>query len=185
MKVKSATLLLLSVVLVFTAPAVVTKHFSFQPCQTRSIGGSSAIVPVAKPVADAVQRGRAQQRQKQLTIIGKVTLVASGELITVTPTGGQASIVRLSGLSAPQGTEPGAASAHASLNGLIKDKKVTVKYFLKDKSGLVPGEVWLGKVNVNKSMVVSGLARATDKTYEDDERQARLAKRGIWAEAGK
>ena len=161
----------------------VTRHFSFQPREAVVGGGASVILPVPKKIADAYDRGRQQQKEKRLSIIGKVTMVADGDTITVTPTGGSKSIVRLSGVAAPKGTESGAAEALNSLSGLIKDKKVTVRYLAKDKSGMVPGVVWLGKVNVNKSMVVSGLVKATDKEYEDDQRQAKMAKRGIWAEA--
>ena len=161
----------------------VTKHFSFQPRQTTGFGGASVVVPMPKKISDAYDRGKEKQKEKELSIIGKVTMVADGDMITVQPTGGSKSIVKLSGIAAPKGQEPCAAVAFESLRKLIKDKKVTVKYKAKDKNGMIQGVVWLGKVNVNKSMVVSGFAKSTDKEYDDDQRQAKLAKRGIWSDA--
>lgn len=161
----------------------VTKHFSFCPRQTTGIGGASVVVPVPKKISDAYDRGKEKQKEKELSIIGKVTTVADGDMITVQPTGGSKSIVRLRGISAPKGQESGAVTALNSLSKLIKDKKVTVKYKTKDAAGMVNGIVWFGKVNVNKSMVISGFAKATDKEFEDDQRQAKLAKRGIWSDA--
>lgn len=161
----------------------VTRHFSFRPREAVIGGGASVVLPVPKKVSDAYDRMVEKRKEKELSIVGKVTMVADGDTVTVTPTGGSPSIVRLSGVTAPKGAEAGAAEALKSLSGLVKGKKVTVKYLAKDRSGMIPGVVWLGKVNVNKSMVVSGLAKSSDKSYEDDQRKARLAKRGIWAEA--
>ena len=161
----------------------ITRHYSFQPRETVGFGGASAVVPVPKKVSDAYDRAKEQQKKKQLSLIGKVVMVADGDMITVQPTGGSKTIVHLAGIAAPKGAEPGAATALNQLSGLIRDKKVTVRYSEKDRAGMVSGVVWFGKVNVNKSMVVSGFAKATDREYEDDQRQARLAKRGIWADA--
>ena len=175
--------------LIFAVTAVValsasaiTRHYSFQPRETVGFGGASAVVPVPKKVSDAYDRAKEKQRKKQLSIIGKVVMVADGDMITVQPTGGSKTIVHLAGTAAPKGAEPGAVTALNQLSGLIKDKKVTVKYSEKDRSGMVNGVVWFGKVNVNKSMVISGFAKATDKEYEDDQRQAKSAKRGIWSD---
>lgn len=160
-----------------------TRHYSFSPREAGFGGTTSVIVPVPKKVADAYDRGRDRRQLKELSLIGKVTAVTDGDTITVKPTGGSPSIVKLAGLTAPKGEEAGSVQSLASLSALIKDKKVTVKYRVRDRAGIVSGVVWLGKVNVNKSMVVSGFARAADTEYEDDQRQARFAKRGIWAVA--
>lgn len=172
----------LAVVLAAQSAFALTRHYSFQPRETVGFGGASAVVPVPKKISDAYDRGKAQQKKKQLSIIGKVVLVADGDMITVQPTGGSKTIVHLAGTAAPKGAEPGAVTALNQLSQLIKDKKVTVKYSEKDRAGMVQGVVWLGKVNVNKSMVVSGFSKSTDKEYEDDERQAKLAKRGVWSD---
>lgn len=177
-------LVIVSSVAVLAAQSVfaLTRHYSFQPRETVGFGGASAVVPVPKKISDAYDRAKAQQKKKQLSIIGKVVLVADGDMITVQPTGGSKTIVHLAGTAAPKGTEPGAVTALNQLSQLIKDKKVTVKYSEKDRAGMVQGVVWFGKVNVNKSMVISGFAKSTDKEYEEDERQAKLAKRGIWSD---
>ena len=177
-------LVIVSSVVVLAAQSVfaLTRHYSFQPRETVGFGGASAVIPVPKKVSDAYDRAKEKQKKKQLSIIGKVVLVADGDMITVQPTGGSKTIVHLAGTAAPKGAEPGAVTALNQLSGLIKDKKVTVKYTEKDRAGMVNGVVWFGKVNVNKSMVISGFAKATDNEYEDDQRQARLAKRGIWSD---
>lgn len=178
-------LVIVSSVVVLAAQSVfaLTRHYSFQPRETVGFGGASAVVPVPKKISDAYDRAKAQQKKKkQLSIIGKVVLVADGDMITVQPTGGSKTIVHLAGTAAPKGAEPGAVTALNQLSQLIKDKKVTVKYSEKDRAGMVQGVVWFGKVNVNKSMVISGFAKSTDKEYEEDERQAKLAKRGIWSD---
>lgn len=185
MKSRATVALALGLLVAGSSYAVVTKHFSFQPREGVIGGGASVVVPVPKPVSDAYDRGREQQRQKkrELSIIGRVTKVVDAGTIEVTPNGGSKRTVYLAKVNAPKGSEACAATAKSELEKLLKDKKVTVKYTMKDQLGNVMGVVWLGKVNVNLSLVRSGFAKSADSEYDDAQRQAKLSKLGVWADA--
>ena len=127
----------------------------------------------------------ARAGQKTLAIVGKVTRVSDGDTIWV-HTGLLRHKVRLNRIDAPESNQPYGKESAAHLKSLIFGKEVRVEYEATDRYGRILGIVFLGETDINLQMVHDGYAwhySHFDKSpsYAAAEREARSARRGLWA----
>jgi endonuclease YncB( thermonuclease family) len=104
-------------------------------------------------------------------------------------------VVRLAGLAAPQGDDPGADEAAGALSRLAMGRQVQLYYggARRDPSGRALAQVRIvGGGWVQGSMLRTGEAevrtfadnRAMARAMLDDEARARIARRGLWRPGG-
>lgn len=109
-------------------------------------------------------------------------------------------VIRLMGVQAPKrGVSCRAADGHAydcgnqaaaALGRLVRGLDVACRLDGRDPHGLPQGECDAGGTAVNRAIVASGWARATQDddqrgdSLAEEERQARAAMRGVWSGAG-
>ena len=134
----------------------------------------------------AARSASAKTEQNAQSIVGKVTRVSDGDTIWVNDRHGRHK-VRLNRIDAPESNQPFGDESTAHLRSLIGDKDVRIEYKSTDRYGRILGIVFLGETDINLLMVRDGFAwhyRHFDKTpsYSSAENEARVAKRGIWAE---
>ena len=119
-------------------------------------------------------------------IVGKVTRVSDGDTVWVTDSAGKHKI-RLNRIDAPESDQPFGKESTAHLKSLIGGRVVRVEYAGTDQYGRILGIIFFGETDINLQMVRDGCAwhySHFDKTpaYAAAEREARAAKRGLWAE---
>ena len=119
-------------------------------------------------------------------IEGKVVAVTDGDTITVLA-GKEQVKVRLDGIDAPERRQAFGTVAREKLAELVFEKPVKVITKGKDRYGRTIGTVIAGERSVNLEMVRAGLAwhyveYSKDAELARSEREARAAKRGLWAD---
>ena len=176
--------------------AVIRIHRSFRPREVGfgGVNGNFGVIrPVDGRIADAVDRKRAAESEREFSLVGKVTSVRSASEVVVTPNGGRRHDVRLERISVP--TDDGEASSAAeALKGLILGKTVTVSYLKSASVGdTIVGTLRLkhgGKafVDINLTLIKNGYVRyqgtaetERGRVYAAAESDARANRRGIWA----
>ena len=117
---------------------------------------------------------------------GKVVSVTDGDTITVLVDREQVK-VRLDGIDAPERRQAFGNAAREKLAALVFDQNVKVITKGKDRYGRTIGTVIAGERSVNLQMVEAGLAwhyleYSKDPELARAEREARAAKRGLWAD---
>jgi endonuclease YncB( thermonuclease family) len=120
----------------------------------------------------------------QLT--GRVVGVSDGDTLTLVTSARTQVKVRLDQIDAPESGQPWGARSKQALSGLVHAKTVRVKVSGQDRYGRSIGTVRAGEVDVNERMVREGAAWAyrdylKDKRLLTVERDARTARRGLWA----
>jgi len=123
------------------------------------------------------------------SIYGKVTEVASANLLTLDYGTGQYSI-RVAGIDAPK-EGPFATEAKQFVANLVLGKNVRLRFLGRTPNGEMLGRLdtddpVIGIREVAVELVRAGLARAQigfDQELTNAENEAREAKRGIWAPA--
>lgn len=120
-------------------------------------------------------------------LTGKVVAVADGDTLTLVDAHNVQQKVRLHGIDAPERRQPFGTKAGDRLAELTKGKAATVHVVGRDKYGRTLGRIEVEGQDVNRAMVAAGLAWHYTR-YSDDaglaaaERDARAARRGLWAE---
>jgi micrococcal nuclease len=123
--------------------------------------------------------------------------VLSGDMIRAAGHGTEIT-VRLAGIDAPELcsqdddlAQPFSAEARDYLEKLTLRKTVSLKSYGEIRYGIYWGEIFLGPKNINLEMLRSGYAETSREDspkrfnlapYFQIEKQARAAKRGIWAQ---
>ncbi len=97
--------------------------------------------------------------------------------------------VRLAGIDAPETGQPFGTKARDGLADLVKGKTVAVQVTDRDKYSRTVARIEVEGQDVNKAMVAAELAWHYvrfdhDATLAEAEREARAARRGLWADAG-
>lgn len=119
---------------------------------------------------------------------GRVTEVKSGAVVTV-ETDAARYDVKIIGIVLPSQEGRLASRARERVSTLVLGKLIRVRYFRRDRDGTMLGQIYVGQpgVDVGIELLRAGLVR---KQPEFDfpkgelaaaERQARRAKRGLWA----
>lgn len=124
------------------------------------------------------------------TFSGKVVGVSDGDSITVMRDGKRTKI-RLHGIDCPESTQAFGRNARkfASDYSFGKVVRIESRSTGTDRYGRLIGEVYTTeKVSLNRALVKAGLAwwywkyAPTDRVLETLEKEARAAKRGLWAD---
>jgi micrococcal nuclease len=118
--------------------------------------------------------------------VGKVVGVSDGDTITVLVDKKPIKI-RLEGIDAPEAKQSFGNRSKQALSDLVFGKEVRVKKTGEDRYGRSLGFVSRDGIEINAKMIQDGWARRykkynQDSKFADLERQARAAKRGLWAE---
>ena len=179
--------------LVFQAGAATTIHRSFRNRDTGYVNGAAPgfSAPSAnsqKRQASSVPktvRGKAPNKLE-----GRLGQVVDGGLVSIVDGSGNTHAVSLRHIDAPAADQPFGPEAAKFLGDLLRGKEIEVLWTKKDAAGAISGDVYyrhekFGMVDANMTMVKNGAAwqayRDTDKTYSAAEKEARAAKRGLWA----
>jgi micrococcal nuclease len=119
--------------------------------------------------------------------IGQVIGVTDGDTLTILR-GGRPAVVRLRGIDAPERGQPYATRAQQYLAGLAFGQVVTVDSDERDRYGRLVAEVRLpdGR-SLSQELVRAGYAwwfrrYSSDPTLARPEAEARIARRGLWAD---
>ena len=121
----------------------------------------------------------------QLT--GTVVRITDGDTFTLLTEEKQQVKVRLNGIDCPEAKQDFGQRARQYLSELIFQKDVVISETSKDRYGRTLGTVHVGNINVNETMVSSGMAWHY-KQYSKDERlgalenEARDNKKGLWSQ---
>jgi endonuclease YncB( thermonuclease family) len=102
-------------------------------------------------------------------------------------TDGRTVEVRLQGVDCPEGGQPYGDTARAFTREFLKGRALTVVLLGLDDYGRTLARVSAGGRDLAQELVRAGLAwhakrYSSDKTLADAEREARRAKRGLWAD---
>lgn len=128
------------------------------------------------------------------TIEGRVVAVADGNTVTVMDGTNTQHKIRLAGIDTPEKSQPYGQRSKQSLSDLVFDKAVVVETDKVDKYRRAVGKVLVGGTDANLEQVARGMAwhykayereqSANDRRlYDLAEKEARAAKRGLWADA--
>lgn len=117
----------------------------------------------------------------------RVTRVFDGDTVWVKPLqGGRYRKLRLAGLDAPEICQAGGTASRDALAGRILERRVTVRELRRDDFGRALVRLSIGGDDVGAWLVHSGHAwsyrwRRDDGPFADEEAQARLLRRGLFA----
>jgi micrococcal nuclease len=121
----------------------------------------------------------------QLT--GKVIGVSDGDTIKILVNKKQVT-VRLEGIDAPEAKQSFGTKSKQALSDMIFGREVTITDTSDDRYGRTLGTVMLGSTNINAKMIEDGWAWHYEKYNKDKrmaelEKEAKAAKRGLWADS--
>lgn len=128
------------------------------------------------------------------TISGKVVSIADGDTLTVLDDARSERKVRLNGIDAPELGQAFGQVSKRNLGALVFGKLVRVEWRKIDRYGRLVGSVYVGETDANLEQLRAGMAwyfvkyesdvpAANRKPYAEAERDARTARRGLWADA--
>lgn len=127
------------------------------------------------------------------TLEGVVVGVSDGDTVTVLDSDQQQHKIRLSGIDAPEKSQPFGAASKQSLSELLFNKSVVVVWDKHDRYGRTVGKIIVGGQDINLQQIRRGMAwhykayaheqPVEDReSYDEAERQARAGLRGLWRE---
>ena len=128
------------------------------------------------------------------TITGQVVGVSDGDTVTVLDGNKMTHKIRLSGIDAPEKTQPFGNRSKQSLSEMVFAKTVTVETDKKDRYGREVGKILVGSIDANLHQVQLGMAwhyKAYEheqspndrKLYDAAENEARAGRRGLWVDS--
>ena len=126
-------------------------------------------------------------------IQGQVVGVVDGDTITVLDATRSQHRIRLQGIDAPESHQAFGARSKQQLSDLVFAKEVSVEWEKRDRYGRVLGKVLAGGRDACLAQVRAGMAwhykyyqeeqsPEDRRLYAEAEREARAARRGLWAE---
>ena len=137
-------------------------------------------------------------------ITGRVVDVTDGDIITVLDASKKQHKIRLSGIDAPELKQPFGTQSKKNLSDLVNNRQVTIAWDKRDNFKRIVGKVFfrpelcvspacLEKTDANYQQIAEGMAWHDKRTeaeqspedrarYAAAEKQARAAKRGLWAD---
>ena len=138
-------------------------------------------------------------------VTGRVVSVTDGDTITVLDASNKQHQIRLAGIDAPALKQAYGAQSTKNLSDLVYNRPVTVVWEKRDRNKRIVGKVMftptlcaspacLEKTDANYQQIAAGMAwhdtqyapeqsRDDRERYAAAEKQARTAKRGLWADA--
>lgn len=125
---------------------------------------------------------------------GVVVGVSDGDTITVLDAGKQQYKIRLSGIDAPEKSQPYGESSKESLSEMVFGKTVSITWDKQDRYGRTVGKINLGGQDINLEQVRRGMAWhykayiheqpfEDQKNYGEAETAARVSRRGLWRDS--
>lgn len=128
------------------------------------------------------------------TFSGTVVGITDGDTVTVLDAANRQHKVRLSGIDAPEKSQPYGNASRQHLARLVFDQDVTVVSYKTDRYGRTVGKVLMDGTDANLEQIRAGLAwhykqyereqEAADReAYATEEEEARLARRGLWRQS--
>jgi endonuclease YncB( thermonuclease family) len=120
-------------------------------------------------------------------LTGRVVRVADGDTISVLDRNNTQYKIRLHGIDTPEREQAHGRAAWDALSDLVAGRNVGVVVLGRDSYGRLDGIVFLDQTNINLAMVAAGHAwwyrhyAPDDRLLEATEREAREARRGLWA----
>jgi len=123
--------------------------------------------------------------QADTNVTGKVVKVADGDTLTLRIKSKQLKI-RLAEIDTPEKAQAHGMRARKALVDKVMDKIITVRITTTDRYHRSIGHIYLNNRHINAEMIKEGHAWVYRRYSNDDslvalEKQARLAKRGLWA----
>lgn len=125
---------------------------------------------------------------KAVGVDGRVVGVYDGDTITVLTPAKEQLKVRLYGVDAPELKQPFGSRAKEELSSLVFGREVRLQVSQRDRYGRIVARVYVGDTEVNVLMVQRGYAwwyrdyAKRAKELETAEREAKAARRGLWAD---
>jgi endonuclease YncB( thermonuclease family) len=115
----------------------------------------------------------------------RVVRVVDGDTIVVAHSGRREKI-RLAQIDAPESNQPHGDAATRALSALVLQREVRIVPVASDRYGRLVAEVYQGDTHVNPTLVQQGHSwvyhrYAVDASLNEQERNARDARRGLWA----
>jgi endonuclease YncB( thermonuclease family) len=124
----------------------------------------------------------------EATPVWKVVSVHDGDTLTALDASNVQHKVRLNGIDAPEIGQPFGTVSRDGLRALVLRKSVMIHGQERDRVGRVLARLEIEGQDVNRQMVADGLAwhfkrYSDDTTLAEAEREARGARRGLWADS--
>lgn len=127
------------------------------------------------------------------SLVGRVVGVTDGDTVTLLVDGRVQHKIRLSGIDAPERAQPYGKQAKQRLSSLVYGKTVTALGTKQDRYSRLIAKILVNSQDANLEMVASGYSwhykkyqseqTPTDAVaYAQAERDARAARRGLWAD---
>lgn len=127
------------------------------------------------------------------TLEGVVVGVSDGDTVTVLDSDKQQHKIRLSGIDAPEKSQPFGEASKQSLSEMLFKKSVMVVWDKHDRYGRTVGKIFVGGQDVNLQQIRRGMAwhykayaheqpPEDRESYDEAERLARAGQRGLWRE---
>lgn len=125
------------------------------------------------------------------TLAGKVVRITDGDTVVVLDSSNTQYKIRLSGIDAPERSQPFGQRSKEALSALVAGQQVEVDWDKRDRYGRIVGKVIAQGRDVNLSQVRSGMAwwyrkyadeqsLVDQELYEEAETKARKGKVGLW-----
>lgn len=120
------------------------------------------------------------------TLTGRVVGIADGDTVTLLTPKKEQVRVRLAQIDAPESKQDFGSRSKQELSGMVYGRDVTVVVETTDRYGRKVGTIMVDGIDANLEQVRRGMAwvytyYAKDPAYFAAERDARAAKRGLWA----
>jgi endonuclease YncB( thermonuclease family) len=136
----------------------------------------------------------AQLPARAAEVTGRVVGVIDGDTIDVLTSKLETLRVRMSGIDAPELGQAFGRNAKAALSGLAFTRQVTIEWHKRDRYGRLVGKVTVEGRDIALEMLTLGMAwhyarfeseqpAADRRGYADAQTRARVARRGLWADA--
>ncbi len=148
--------------------------------------GFWGLLNLAMPISAAAQTSPCRH---DATTVAAVAAVRDGRTVTLD----DGREIRLAGIAVPEADEPGAETARGALDGLLAARRVVFAGATTDRYGrnVAYGYADSDGPSLQEAMLAAGYARRAGRPVAQDcnaaltaaERNARLARRGLWAEA--
>jgi endonuclease YncB( thermonuclease family) len=125
---------------------------------------------------------------------GRVVGVIDGDTLDILTTGFETLRVRLSGIDAPELGQAFGRNAKAALSGLAFARSVAIAWRKRDRYDRLVAKVTLDRRDIALEMLALGMAwhdtrfepeqpSADPREYGEAQSRARVARRGLWADA--
>jgi endonuclease YncB( thermonuclease family) len=157
------------------------------PAPGRAPARSSSPAPRPRSPLDDVATLRPDEPARDPAPSWRVVSVHDGDTLTALDAGNVQHKVRLAGIDAPEIGQPFGTASRDGLRALVLRKSATIHGDERDRYGRVVARLEIEGRDVNRQMVLDGMAWHF-KRYSDDaslaaaECEAREARRGLWGD---